>query len=637
MTGRHRTLTMTTTMLALTLLVGCAGGVSSPATSTTTAPSTTPTTSTTPPETTPTECSPAEGPTTVAYRTVPGFDTDLTSLDIHLPASAECDAPVVMWVHGGGYRTGDKANGMRDKIRLFNDAGWILVSVNYRLTVLGQDASAQFPDHYDDVAAAIAWVHDHIDSYGGDPTRIALLGHSAGADIVSNVVTNPTYLDGVGLGLSSVRCAGPLDTEGFDKTAANATDPDGERDLWKAALGNNPDYATTTSATLLIEPDIDIPPMIGVVRGTPLRQQIQTEFLDTLAANGIDVTTIDARSLTHGGVNANIGAADDTVMTAPLMAFLTDCFTDDADTTPDTTPDSTPDTTAGSLWPSLPATTYDVLVTEDIVYGQGEVDGGGSFVDLLLDLYVPQGTGQSELPLVIVVHGGGFRGGSKTQGNVVDWAQGFASKGYLVASIDYRLSGMEPVPSSRVQPMVDAFLALGGTVQEMAAIAAIDDTLTALDFLIARPDTDDAMTTLVGGSAGAVTVDYVSYALDDFGIERPPVAAVVSNWGGLPVGGTAATFVDNPAPSADDPYTEPPVYLAHATGDPTVPYSLSTDLAAQAEAVGLEHTLFTKDADAHAFDLTANFVASGASVLDDQVTWVTCRLFPHLADAPECA
>lgn len=309
---------------------------------------------------------------------------------------------------------------------------------------------------------------------------------------------------------------------------------------------------------------------------------------------------------------------------------------------PDTPPDSTaalgsvPGTTEVLRWPSFPARTYDVVVTEDIVYGRGEVDGGGSFVDLLLDLYTPQGTGQAELPVVVVVHGGGFRGGSKTQGNVVDWARGFAARRYLVASIDYRLSGMDPVPSSRVQPMVDAFTAVGGTAQQMAAIAAIDDTLTALDFLIARPDTADAMTTLVGGSAGAVTVDYVAYALDDFGIERPPIAAVVSNWGGLPVGGTAATFVDNPVPSVDAPYTEPPVYLAHATGDPTVPYSLSAAIAAQASAVGLDHEFYSKDADVHAFDLASNFVASGASVLDDQVTWVTCRLYPHLTDAPEC-
>lgn len=299
--------------------------------------------------------------------------------------------------------------------------------------------------------------------------------------------------------------------------------------------------------------------------------------------------------------------------------------------------DSVPGTVEIAYWPSFAEETYDVVVTEDIVYGQGEVGGGGSFVDLRLDLYAPQDAGQSTFPLVVVVHGGGFSGGSKSQGNVVDWAHGFAARGYLVASIDYRLMGMNPAPSARVQPLFDAFLALGGDAQELAAIAAIDDTLTALDFLIARPDTADTMTTLVGGSAGAITVDYVAYALDDFGIERPPIAAVVSNWGGFPFGGTAATFVDNPVPSAEAPYTEPPVYLAHATGDSTVLYSLSTGIAAQASAVGLDHKLYTKNANAHAFDLTSNFVDSGVNVLNDQVTWVTCRLYPHLADAPECA
>lgn len=314
-----------TAVLAVALAAGCSGRSSSTDTSKSTASA--PVSSS--PVTPPAVCSPSDLPATVAYRTFPGVDTDLTSIDIYPPAPPGCTAPVVMWVHGGGYQAGDKANRIRDKVKLFNSAGWILVSVNYRLTAPGQDGSAEFPDHYDDVASAIAWVHDNIASYGGDATRIALLGHSAGADIVANVVTNPTYLRTVGHDLSTVRCAGPLDTEGFDKAAANATDPDGERELWDEALGNNPDYATATSATTLIKPGIGIPPMIGVVRGTPQRQQIETAFLDTLAANGIGATMIDARSLTHGEVNANIGAPGDTVMTAPLMTFLTSCFTDE--------------------------------------------------------------------------------------------------------------------------------------------------------------------------------------------------------------------------------------------------------------------------------------------------------------------
>jgi arylformamidase len=272
-----------------------------------------------------TACAQAGLPATVAYKTVAGVAPNLLSLDIYLP-SPSCNAPVVMWIHGGGYAIGDKANQVADKARLFSQQGWIFVSANYRLTRPRQPAPAQFPDHYLDVAAAVAWVHAHIGDYGGDARRIALLGHSAGADIVSNVVVNPTYLEQNGLSLEAIVCAGPLDTEGFDKPTAGGDDPDGEKAQWKNALGNNPNYLTETSATLLIQPGIGIPPMIGMVRGDPGRQQIEMDFLARLASAGIPAATIDARLLTHQEVNTQIGAPGDTVMTQPVLAFLTECF-----------------------------------------------------------------------------------------------------------------------------------------------------------------------------------------------------------------------------------------------------------------------------------------------------------------------
>ena len=262
-------------------------------------------------------------PTTVAYARHTGVDPNLTSLDVHAPAGA-CDAPVVVWVHGGGYQVGDKAKQIADKVRLFNGNGWILVSVNYRLTVTGDPSSAHYPDHYDDVATAVAWVHDHIATYGGDPTRLALLGHSAGADIVSNVADNPAYLAGHHLGLDALRCAGPLDTEGFDKVAAG--DPTGVGAQWKEALGNEPGYLTATSATHLVRPGVGIPPTIGVVRGTSKRRQIETDYLKALDAANVTTTKIDAHGLTHAEVNSRIGAPGDTVMTPPLVQFLTGCF-----------------------------------------------------------------------------------------------------------------------------------------------------------------------------------------------------------------------------------------------------------------------------------------------------------------------
>jgi arylformamidase len=268
--------------------------------------------------------------TTVAYRVIDDVSKNLTSLDIYAPSKA-CNTPVVMWVHGGGYIRGDKSNQINAKAKLFNAQGWTLVSVNYRLSKPPRAAAqtnrnAQFPDHYDDVAASVAWVSANITKYGGDPSRVAILGHSAGADIVSNVAVNPSYLKVYNLGLSAITCAAPLDTEGFNKQAAGEGDPDGEKTQWQSALGNNPKYLVETSATLNIKRDIDIPEMLTVVRGSQQRQQIEQGFADALTAANIKVTVIDAKKLTHSQVNNRIGAPNDTVMTRPIVTFLKGCF-----------------------------------------------------------------------------------------------------------------------------------------------------------------------------------------------------------------------------------------------------------------------------------------------------------------------
>lgn len=267
-------------------------------------------------------CATAGLPTTIPYRTVASVAPNLTSLDVWAPAEA-CGAPVVVWVHGGGYRGGDKGNQIADKRALFNGRGWILVSVNYRLTD-GSATSARYPDHYQDVAAALAWIHDRIAAYGGDPSRVALTGHSAGADIVANVVAERSYLAAHGLtATETLRCLAPLDTEGFDKVAAA---DEAEDVLWRRALGNDPGYATDTSATLLTRAGAPVLPTLGVYRGTPKRQAIERAYLDAVAARGARTVAVDARSLTHAEVNSHIGATGDTVMTPPLMAFLDTCL-----------------------------------------------------------------------------------------------------------------------------------------------------------------------------------------------------------------------------------------------------------------------------------------------------------------------
>jgi arylformamidase len=263
-------------------------------------------------------------PTTVAYRTVPGVARNLTSLDLYVPprrCRRRAAVPVVAWVHGGGYSRGDKAQQVADKVALFAKRGWIFASVNYRLSRPGAGA-ARYPDHYDDVASAVAWLRKRVRGRGGDPKRIALLGHSAGADIVSNVAVNPAYLKRRGQPLRALRCFAPLDTAGFDKPRASPR----EQLQWQVALSNLPNYMTATSATLIARRGTGIAPALTVYRGTPRRQRIETRFATRLRSLGVPATLVDARSLTHGQVNSRIGAPGDTVMTPPLVSFLRGCF-----------------------------------------------------------------------------------------------------------------------------------------------------------------------------------------------------------------------------------------------------------------------------------------------------------------------
>ena len=96
---------------------------------------------------------------------------------------------------------------------------------------------------------------------------------------------------------------------------------------------------------------------------------------------------------------------------------------------------------------------YSVAVEKDVVYGAGAVDETttpGS-IDLLLDVYRPVGADAPDKPAMLLVHGGSFRGGSKSDGQMQEAAQYFASRGWVCFSIDYRLEGDDP-PAPQSKP-----------------------------------------------------------------------------------------------------------------------------------------------------------------------------------------
>lgn len=140
----------------------------------------------------------------------------LQNLTVFQPAQCKTrKCPVTLWVHGGGWRNGNSnQRHSKEMLTAWAEKGVVMVGVNYRLS-----PEVVHPAHVQDVAAAISWVHNHIGDYGGDPGRISLLGHSAGAHLVALVATNPAYLDAYGLSPGrNIANVFPIDTASFDLT-----------------------------------------------------------------------------------------------------------------------------------------------------------------------------------------------------------------------------------------------------------------------------------------------------------------------------------------------------------------------------------------------------------------------------------
>ena len=140
----------------------------------------------------------------VAY--APG---DRHSLDVYAPKAAS-HAPVVVFFYGGGWDSGKKED-YRFVGGSFADRGYVTIVPDYRIY-----PQARYPDFLQDGAMAVAWAKKHAAEYGGDPDRIVLIGHSAGAYIAVMLSLDKEWLAAVGLDprrdiAATVGLAGPYD------------------------------------------------------------------------------------------------------------------------------------------------------------------------------------------------------------------------------------------------------------------------------------------------------------------------------------------------------------------------------------------------------------------------------------------
>ncbi|AKJ63738.1 carboxylesterase family protein [Kiritimatiella glycovorans] len=271
-----------------------------------------------------------EEPAHTAHRDIPyakieGVDPGLLSLDLYVPKGKVTaqGRPVLVMIHGGGWRRGDKANRatVGAKMRHFVGKGYIYAPINYRLSPAEPGGNGvQHPVHAQDCARALAWIHDHIDDYGGDPARIHLMGHSAGAHLAGLIGTNERFLKAEGKSLAILKTNVLLDTAALDiPSYLEAQDGKGMTALYHNAFTDKPANWRDASPRLHVKPDKQIPPTLIFYGGTRmLLNRFAPDFARALHKAGTPAQAIDVAPLDHGQINAFIGTVDDP-MTALIM------------------------------------------------------------------------------------------------------------------------------------------------------------------------------------------------------------------------------------------------------------------------------------------------------------------------------
>ena len=235
-------------------------------------------------------------------------------LDVFAPTQGK-NLPVVVWVHGGGWRRGDKAD-VHNKPKAFVDKGFVLVSISYRFV-----PNATVDQIAGDVAKAIRWTHDHAKDYGGDPNTIIVAGHSAGAQLAALVCTDDRYLKAEKLSLSIIKGCVPVDGDTYDVPLQIKTVEEKRAKSYQMTFGDEESQKNLSSVTHVAKGKHIPPFLILHVADHPETKMQSQRLVKVLVEAGISAKAYPAEGKNHTTINNDLGLVDDRP-TQEMFGFL---------------------------------------------------------------------------------------------------------------------------------------------------------------------------------------------------------------------------------------------------------------------------------------------------------------------------
>lgn len=256
---------------------------------------------------------------------------------------------------------------------------------------------------------------------------------------------------------------------------------------------------------------------------------------------------------------------------------------------------------------------YEVAVTEDVVFGQGlarsswEADDAVA-MDLLLDVYQPTDESLEDLPVVVLIHGGGFKGGTHKKPELVDMGYHFAERGWVAFSIDYRvLPNFGPLPEG-YPAAPEAMTTELQRNQWKAFYPACRDAKAAVRWIRANAEEyrlDTGRIAAIGGSAGSFLSVALGVTNDDDCVTEIPVEddptlasthleesssvdTIIDHWGGPSI----VRMLEALEPGDRFDATDAPISIVHGKLDPTVPFSEAEALKAEYDETGVPYAWY---------------------------------------------
>jgi acetyl esterase/lipase len=246
-------------------------------------------------------------------------------LDVYTPESAgDQGRPVMFWIHGGGWQVGDKTD-VALKPKVLTERGFVFVSTNYRLLPdVPMDVLIR------DVGKALGWVQKNIARFGGDPKRMFVGGHSAGAQLAALVCIDDRYLKEESVSFKVLKGCVPVDGDTYDIPKIIMT-AELRQTLYggkmftfghRQKFGNDPEKHVDFSAVTHVAKNKGIPPFLLLYfSGNPDTTAQARRLEAVLKQADVPATAYGKGDSNHSRLNDELGKPDDPA-TQEFFKFL---------------------------------------------------------------------------------------------------------------------------------------------------------------------------------------------------------------------------------------------------------------------------------------------------------------------------